>query len=1120
MNSRLFWCLPNIIVFCFVRSSIVSAQVLPDNTTNTRVNGDCAVSCTIDGGIEAGSNLFQSFQEFNIAPNGKILFIDHGIANIFSRITGSNPSQIFGTLGVSGGNANLFLINPNGIIFGENARLDLKGSFVATTANALRFGDLGDFSSDPSTNENLALLTIDPSALLFQQLQSNENVGAINIDRGAILNVAPQQNLALLGNSLQITGGLLTAPYGNITLGAVGDEGTIVANGLGNLEIADNTAKGSITLDRVAIVDVSSTGGGNIYLQGSEIAIDRDSQLLSNTIGDLDGGIIAIEADNLSIRDGSSIAAVVFGNGKGSNISIDATETITIVGRENIATYQLLRAVLNGEASLDSRGTGIFSVTSGGGDTGNIEIDSKNLILTDESSISILTFSDASTGNLRIDATELVEIRASGLGALSLVGTSGSVGDVNITTQKLSVSDGGRILATTLGSGNGGALTISATESIELTDTPPTAYLPNGLYSGSILGTGRGGDIYLTTDRLSIKNGSTISATSGVFIRDGFIPFGGTSGNISIRANDIKLSGASSDNVFPSRIISDTIGQGDGGNLTIETGSLQLLNNSYISAASSNGGNSGDLTISAREIIRINGLGLEFLQSFSNQVLTGQVIDITKGRGLLFTGTATRGDGGDIEITTPYLLLENGAILLTSSFGSGNSGNISIRADRIDVISSVINSGANGTGEGADLTLDVGTLRILNSSPIGTTSTNLGDAGDVKIRATNSIEISDEPNYQSLFEGSGFIPGIFTASYGGSDAGDIEIDTKNLILRNNGRIASQSLINIFTEDPNVGAGGNLIVRAETIDIEGKFLNDFKSSGLYTSTETNGAAGNLQVTTDLLNIRNGGVISVESSALGASGNLTIDANIIQLDNGKITASTVSGVGGNIEIQARDNFWLRNGSIIDAKAQNLGNGGNINIISPTLLIIDVSQINAGAIDGNGGKIDIFTQGLFRSTESMLKASSLLGIDGIVSIDTPEIDPNAGLVELSEQTTQPENKVAQTCQNNNSQTANSFVITGKGGFLEQPQQIRSNTAVLEDLGVSSNFNNNEGESEDLTASLEPISNSPKSTIEAKGWYVDDRGRIILTDDINNINNFASNDDRAISCGSDGDR
>jgi large exoprotein involved in heme utilization and adhesion len=250
-------------------------------------------------------------------------------------------------------------------------------------------------------------------------------------------------------------------------------------------------------------------------------------------------------------------------------------------------------------------------------------------------------------------------------------------------------------------------------------------------------------------------------------------------------------------------------------------------------------------------------------------------------------------------------------------------------------------------------------------------------------------------------------------------------------------------------------------------------------------------------------------------LGASGNLTIDAKIVQLDNGKITASTVSGVGGNVEIQARDNFW-RNGSIIDAKARNLGNGGNINIISPTLLILDVSQINASAIDGNGGKIDIFTQGLFRSTESMLEASSLLGIDGIISIDTPEINPNAGLVKLSEQTTQPENKVAQTCHNNNSQASNSFVITGKGGFLEQPQQIRSNIAVLDDLGINSNFSDNE----DLTVSLESISNSPKSMIEAKGWYVDDRGRIILTDNINKAENLVSNGDRAISCGSDGDR
>jgi filamentous hemagglutinin family protein len=1119
MNCRLFWLLSNLIVFCLVRSTISSAQVVPDNTTNTRINGDCSVSCTIEGGIEAGNNLFQSFQEFNIAPNGKILFVDSGVTNIFSRITGGNVSQIFGTLGVSGGSANLFLINPNGIIFGENARLDLQGSFVATTANALRFGDLGDFSGNPSADENLALLTVDPSAFLFQQPQTDGNLGGINVDRGAILNVAPQQNLALSGDSVQITGGLLTAPYGNITLGAVDGEGTIVNNGLGNLDVAENTPKGNITLDEGAIVDVSGVGGGNIYLQGSEIILDRDSQLLSNTLGDLDGGIISIEAKNLLIQDGSYLATAILGNGKGSDISINTTESTTVIGRTNIVSQLLLRRGLSGTLTPDIRGTGIFSVTSGGGNTGNIEIVSQNLILNNEALITTLTFGDASTGNIEIDTTELVDIRSSGLSSISLIGTNGSVGDVNITTQRLLVRDGGRVLATTLGSGNGGNINIFASDSIELTDTPPTAFLPNGLYSGSILGTGVGGNIYLTTDRLSIKNGSTIAAASGVFIRDGLIPFGGSSGDILIRANDIELSGASIDNVFPSRIISDTIGQGDAGNLTIETGSLQLIGDAYISAVSLNGGNSGNLSVYAKDFVRVSGLGLEFLQVFTNQVLTGQLVDITQGRGVLFTVTATGGDAGDLNIVTPYLLLENGAVLITSSFGSGDSGSISIQADRIDVIESVINSGANGTGEGADLTIDTGTLRIINSSNVATASSNLGNAGDVRIRATDSIEILNEPNYRPIVSDVKFLPGIFTNSIGGADAGDLEIDTKNLILRNSGTIASQSLPNPFTFNPNVGAGGDLIIRAQSIEITGKSFNGLDRSGLFTSTFTNGAAGDLQVTTDILKIGDGGVISVNSTALGASGNLTIDAGTIQLDNGNITASTISGVGGNIDIQARDNFWLRNDSIINANAQNIGSGGNINLISPTVLILDNSQINASAIDGNGGKITIFTQGLFRSTESMLEASSLLGIDGIVSIDTPEIDPNAGLVGLSEQTTQSENTIAQTCYDNDGQLANSFVITGKGGFLEQPQQIRSTAALLEDLGISIDFNDNQGESENSTRSIEPDNSELElgrtSFIEAKGWYADDLGRVILTANINNTNNFADDRDRDISCG-----
>ena len=149
------------------------SQVVPDGTTNTSVINDCQSSCNIGGGTIAEQNLFHSFEEFNVAPGASVYFADPGVANIFSRITGNNSSEIFGTLGVSG-DANLFLLNPNGIIFGEGAALDLNGSFFATTADEIQFGDR-TLKTQPN-GKDLALLTIDPSTLWFNRLGQNGSI--------------------------------------------------------------------------------------------------------------------------------------------------------------------------------------------------------------------------------------------------------------------------------------------------------------------------------------------------------------------------------------------------------------------------------------------------------------------------------------------------------------------------------------------------------------------------------------------------------------------------------------------------------------------------------------------------------------------------------------------------------------------------------------------------------------------------------------------------------------------------------------------------------------------------------------------------------------------------------
>lgn len=130
-------------------------KLVPDNTLGTESSTVTEIDSQtykIEGGATRGVNLFHSFSQFHVGEGQQVYFANpSGIENILSRVTGIDPSKIFGKLGVEG-NANLFLMNPNGIIFGKNASLDVRGSFVATTANAIEFGDRGFFSaSNPNT---------------------------------------------------------------------------------------------------------------------------------------------------------------------------------------------------------------------------------------------------------------------------------------------------------------------------------------------------------------------------------------------------------------------------------------------------------------------------------------------------------------------------------------------------------------------------------------------------------------------------------------------------------------------------------------------------------------------------------------------------------------------------------------------------------------------------------------------------------------------------------------------------------------------------------------------------------------------------------------------------------
>ncbi|NEO47931.1 MAG: filamentous hemagglutinin N-terminal domain-containing protein, partial [Moorea sp. SIO4A3] len=221
------------------------AQITPDQTLgnessvvtpNLTIRGE--PGDLIEGGAARGSNLFHSFQDFNVGQLQRVYFANPaGIDHILSRVTGSNISNILGTLGVDGG-ANLFLLNPNGIVFGQNARLDVAGSFVASTANSLVFNNGTEFSATNPQAPPLLNITITPG------LQYGLNQPKPKITNAGYLVVG--QDLTLAAGQLDLQGQLIAG--GDLTL-----------NGEDTVQIRDSIGQPFI-----------AAAGGKLLIQGNQ----------------------------------------------------------------------------------------------------------------------------------------------------------------------------------------------------------------------------------------------------------------------------------------------------------------------------------------------------------------------------------------------------------------------------------------------------------------------------------------------------------------------------------------------------------------------------------------------------------------------------------------------------------------------------------------------------------------------------------------------------------------------------------------------------------------------------------------------------------------------------------
>ncbi|MGL5832553.1 MAG: filamentous hemagglutinin N-terminal domain-containing protein [Waterburya sp.] len=1077
----------------------VFSQIIPDHTANTAVSGNCQTTCEINEGTIAGQNLFHSFEEFNLSTGSNVYFADPGVANIFSRVTGNNPSTIFGTLGVMGGDANLFLLNPNGIMFGEGATLDLNGSFFATTADHIQFGE-DTFSAIPEQQENLTLLTVDPSALFFNQMGQN---GSIVLE-GAELSVSEGKNLTLLGQGNRDPGILLknsdlTVTKGNISLGSLGklDHNTEIA--LQNdfqLGFPANTPRGDITLTESS--QINSTHYASYA--------DLDNQ---------ESQEIRLQSHNLELKDNSKIATITFSNIPGADIDIDAQGTVKIMGESGNVFQKFLASNftpgVHGELP-----SGLQTTAFGSGNAGGIEISTPNLKIDQGAGIISGTRGAGKSGNINLDVVDTFTLSNSGLLSASGTGSVGDVGEINIMTKQLLVEQNGIISASTLGNGDAGNLNIAASEVIKVGDTPLIAAIPTGIYTNTVFGNGAGGDLKIDTPQLVLQNGGMISAASGSLqvTKNGFdlIPWGGKGGNIELNvAEFIKVGGKSGGDNFTSSILSDTRSDNPAGNLTINTGDLYIDADGLISASSVGNGAGGNILVNARNMIQIDGSGVNNLQTLVTDGLTGK-LNQANVKGGIVAFTRNRGAAGNITINTSELNLDRGGMISAASYGDDHAGNLQINATEfINVHSSAIISPTFAAGDGGKLDLSTKNLTISGGGAIASASTGSGKAGNIDIWATESISIEERiPNL--LFSGS-----ISTGSYGGiGSSGNLQIDTQRLSIRDGANIQANNILLNPIDPQNIpvrkiarSVPGKLTINAaESLEILGSSIlgqsvNNSLNSYISSTTNTLNPASDVVIHTGKLSVFDGGEISVSSFGEGAAGKLEIAADAISLKNvGNLTGTTLSGQGGNILLQVNDFLRLKDNSFINTNAIALGNGGNIEISANFVIVSGNSSISANAADmGHGGNINITANDIFLTPNSAITADSALGIDGTVKVKTLVDTEHRNYGDLPQQVLQTDSKITRSCGNKGDRQS-VFSYIGRGGLPFNPlTEFQGSNTVIADFDIPSDtptnidiYNMLEANQELDLAPQQTSESTAEATVEATQWRVNYQGKVEL--------------------------
>ena len=1003
-----------LVLWLTVSQAQMRTTLTPDGTLGTTVTPHGTLY-TITGGTRPGNgpNLFHSFDRLSVGTNDTARFTGPaGIQNILSRVTGGQRSEIDGRLQSTIPGANLYVLNPSGVVFGPNATLDVHGSFHVSTADYLRLADGARFAARLSAPSPLSVAP--PVAFGFL----GPTAAPMTVD-GSALQVPPGATLSVVGGDITIAGNpartsgempTLGAPGGRIRLVSVASAGEVVPQPESlppGLEVESFARLGTIDIGAGARLDTSSDGGGTVVLRGGRLLVDN-AFLFADTLSHVNGapvgidlavrgevvvtqgsfitadtggagaagalrlsagsmriegsvlssrafqggnaGSIDVRATHIALTGGGLINSGTLGPGQGGTVRVTATDTLTLAGSTPDGR-------LSSGIRATTQGTG-----AGAGDAGSVVVEAAQVSLTAGAQINSSTFGLGQGGTVQVTATDTLTLagpQASGIFATASGRSAGAgnAGNIVVQAPQVALTAGAQIISETFGPGQGGTVRVTATDTLTLAGTSGADNFPSGIFAdahGTGTGAGNAGSIVVEAAQVTLTAGAQISSRT-------FGP--GQGGPVRVTATDtLTLAGSTLLGIIPdgrilSGIFASTDGTGTGagnaGSIVVEAAQVTITAGAHISSSTEGPGQGGPVRVTATDTLTLAG-------STPDGSLSSGIRATTRGTG------AGAGDAGSVVVEAAQVSLTAGAEISSSTFGPGQGGTVQVTATDTLTLAGPQASGifANasgrsaGAGNAGNIVVQAPHVALTAGAQINSGTFGPGQGGTVRVTATDSLTLAGSTPDGRLR--SSIVASTKGTGAGAGNAGSIVVEAAQVSLTAGANISSS------TEGP--GQGGTVTVTtADSLILMGH------NSGLRTTAAGSGPGGDIIVAAQQVQLSEGAAISAQGASTGDAGNVTIMAReTFQSTHSTVTTTAHEGTGGVITLSAAGAIDLTATDIIATVTGGRQPGGSLTLTTPTLTITGGSLAAKTLGAGPAGDITL-NVGNFVAQEATLTSSS---------------------------------------------------------------------------------------------------------------------------------------------------